>query len=88
VVQEILRCGISTPPMSPWGQKRRFDPQPVTSGLPQSTDIAKSARLVRLVPEPEIRSYSTNRLLFDQFVGRTPAVQAIIRSRESWLFSN
>jgi hypothetical protein len=31
------------------GQKRRFDPQPVTSGLPQSTDIARPARLVRFV---------------------------------------
>jgi hypothetical protein len=31
------------------GQKRRFDPQRVTSGLPQSTDIARPARLVRFV---------------------------------------
>jgi hypothetical protein len=36
--------------MSQLGQKRRFDPQPVTSGLPQSTDIAGPARLVRFVP--------------------------------------
>jgi hypothetical protein len=33
---------------------RRFDPQPVTSGLPQSTDIARPARLVRFVPEPDL----------------------------------
>jgi len=37
-------------PTSEVGQMRRFDPQPVTSGLPQSTDIARPARLVRFVP--------------------------------------
>jgi len=29
------------------GQKRRFDAPRATSGLPQSTDIARPARLVR-----------------------------------------
>jgi len=29
---------------------RRFDAPPATSGLPQSTDIARPARLVRFVP--------------------------------------
>src|ERR1700738_3872204 len=47
-----------TPPLgqratSPMGQKRRFDPQPLTSGLPQSTDIARPARLVRFVPQAD-----------------------------------
>ncbi len=36
------------------GQKRRFDIQPATSGLPRSTDIARPVRLVRLVPKTEI----------------------------------
>jgi hypothetical protein len=32
------------------GQSRRFEASPATSGLPQSTDIATTARLVRFVP--------------------------------------
>src|SRR6478672_5100079 len=32
------------------GQRRRFDASPATSGLPQSTDIARPVRLVRFVP--------------------------------------
>jgi hypothetical protein len=36
--------------MSGLGPSRRFDGRPVTSGLPLSTDIARPARLVRLVP--------------------------------------
>ena len=32
---------ISTPGMSAWGKKRRFEFRPVTSGLPLSTDILK-----------------------------------------------
>jgi hypothetical protein len=36
--------------MSARGQKRRFDCGPAASGLPQSTDIIRPARLVRLVP--------------------------------------
>src|ERR1700676_3428668 len=36
------------------GPKRRFDPLPATSGLPQTTDIIRSARLVRLVPTGDI----------------------------------
>jgi hypothetical protein len=40
------------------GQSRRFNPLPISSGLPRSTDIA---RPVRLVPREEIRTsdYST-----------------------------
>jgi hypothetical protein len=40
--------------MSETGQKRRFDPLPVTSGLPRSTDIIRPARHVRLVPEADL----------------------------------
>src|SRR4051794_16792205 len=36
------------------GQKRWFDPQLVTSGLPQSTDFVRPARLVRFVPKSEV----------------------------------
>jgi hypothetical protein len=32
------------------GHSRRFDRQPATSGLPQSTDMVKSRRHVSLVP--------------------------------------
>jgi hypothetical protein len=35
-------------------QTRRFDAQPATSGLPQSTDIRRPARLVRFVPLAEV----------------------------------
>jgi hypothetical protein len=41
-------------PKSETGQTRRFDPQLVTSGLTQSTNIARPARLVRFVPNPGI----------------------------------
>jgi hypothetical protein len=40
--------------MSQLGQKRRFDPLPATSGLPQPTDIVRPARLVRFVPIAEV----------------------------------
>jgi hypothetical protein len=40
--------------MTEMGQKRRFDPLPATSGLPRTTDIIRSARLVRFVPQPDI----------------------------------
>jgi hypothetical protein len=36
--------------MTTSGQSRRFDAPPTTSGLPQSTDIGRLARLVRFVP--------------------------------------
>src|SRR5258708_33345830 len=36
------------------GQKRRFEPLSTTSGLPQLTDIARSARLVRFMPCSDI----------------------------------
>ena len=32
------------------GQSRRFEAEPITSGLPLSTDIAKSDQLVRFGP--------------------------------------
>ncbi len=35
--------------MSQMGQSRRFGTQPVTSGLPQTTDFARPVRLVRFV---------------------------------------
>jgi hypothetical protein len=40
--------------MSALGQSRRFDLRPTTSGLPRSTDIIRSLRLVRFVPIPEV----------------------------------
>ncbi len=40
---------------SPKGHSRRFDSRPITSGLPQSTDIIRLARLVRFVPMGDIR---------------------------------
>ncbi len=36
-----------------WSQSRRFAPEPVTSGLPHSTDFARPARLGRFVPQPD-----------------------------------
>jgi hypothetical protein len=36
------------------GQSRRFENRPATSDLPQSTDIARPAWLVRLVPKPDL----------------------------------
>src|SRR5206468_5979278 len=49
--------------MSALGQSRRFDPLPVTSGLPRTTDINRPAPLVRFVPTAEVTA------LFDHFVG-------------------
>ena len=40
--------------MSIAGQSRRFDPPPVTSGLPRTTDITRSTRVVRSVPRTDI----------------------------------
>ena len=40
--------------MSEVGQTRRFDGGPATSGLPPSTDIARPARHVSKVPNPDI----------------------------------
>jgi hypothetical protein len=39
--------------MSEVGQSRHFGRWPTTSGLPQSTDIIRPARLVRFVPKAE-----------------------------------
>jgi hypothetical protein len=48
--------------MSELGQSRRFDAPPATSGLPQSTDTGRPARLVRFVPKPDIRIPSSDRV--------------------------
>ncbi len=41
--------------MSASGHSRRFDPLPVTSGLPRTTDINRPASLVRFVPTGDTR---------------------------------
>jgi hypothetical protein len=38
----------------PWGQSAPSCPLPTTSGLPQSTDIAGPAQLVRFVPQAAV----------------------------------
>jgi hypothetical protein len=43
-----------TAPILDSTNSRHLDPLPLTSGLPQSTDIASPARLVRLVPGTEV----------------------------------
>jgi hypothetical protein len=48
--------------MSAVDQKRRFDAPPATSGLPQSTDIIRPARLGRFVPEGDIGSATSSRI--------------------------
>jgi hypothetical protein len=48
--------------MSEMGHSRRFGHRAATSGLPRSTDIARPARLVRLVPTNDISSTSINDL--------------------------
>lgn len=47
------------PPTSVVGQSRRFDDQPTASDPPRITDIIRSARLVRFVPEAGIRVISS-----------------------------
>src|SRR5216684_7275849 len=49
-----IRMLVASTLMSPVGQTRRFDLLPVTSDLPLSTDIFRSARLVRFVPKREV----------------------------------
>src|SRR5260370_40848247 len=49
--------------MSQLGHSRRFDAPPVTSGPPQSTDIARPAPLVRFVPIGDIASIQLLRQL-------------------------
>jgi hypothetical protein len=51
--------------MSEVGQKRRFAPEPVTSGLQPSTDFARPARLLRFVPRGDIRLGSSLRFRTD-----------------------
>src|ERR1700675_4510461 len=50
------------------GQSRRFHPLPATSGLPQTTDIIRPARLFRLVPSPDSCAAAKGRL-FHHLVG-------------------
>ena len=40
-----------------WGQTRRFDPLPATSGQPRTTDIIRPSRLVRFVPKAEVATW-------------------------------
>ena len=53
-------------PMSVVGHSRRFDALRATSALPPSTDIVRSARQVRFVPQPDssARQVRTFRDLF------------------------
>ena len=44
------KVSVDSGSMSEVGQSRRFAPLPATSGLPQSTDIARAVRLVRFAP--------------------------------------
>ena len=53
--------------MSGAGQKRRFGHRPTTSGVPQSTDIARLLRQVRLVSLSDSR-VAPRRTLFDDVV--------------------
>jgi hypothetical protein len=43
------------------GQSRHFDRLPETSGLPQSTDINRAARLIRFVPTVLKKSFSPDK---------------------------
>ena len=52
--------------MTTSGQSRRFDAPPTTSGLPQSTDIGRLARLVRFVPEGDIRRAVDQQWIYGQ----------------------
>ena len=54
--------------MSGLGQKRRFERQPITSGLPQTTDIGGPAPLVRFVPIGDSCT-AQNDILFDHLLG-------------------
>jgi hypothetical protein len=44
------------------GQTRRFDSPLATSALPRSTDINRPARLVRLVPQPDLGPFKRSGL--------------------------
>jgi len=59
--------GLGVKFLGPTRQSRRFDAPPATSGLPQSTNIARPARLVRFVPNRGLMR--RNKLkLFDHLV--------------------
>ena len=61
--------------MSQLGHSRRFGHWPVTSGLPQTTDIVGPARLVRLVPQQDI--FTAARAKLNQSHGRPVTMTAI-----------
>src|SRR6266702_4513827 len=66
------RCSKMGRTTSESGQSRRFDAPPASSGLPQSTDIARPARLVRFVPtKPEGSAGMRPRQLHDSVAGPT-----------------
>ena len=50
---ETYRAAPEQGAVSGFGQTRRFDRPPETSGLARSTDINRAARLVRFVPFAE-----------------------------------
>ena len=54
LVKPLKQCAVR-PRVQLLGQKRRFEPLPATSGLPRSTDIVGPTRLVRFVPEADLR---------------------------------
>jgi hypothetical protein len=47
--------------MSEMGHSRRFDPLPITSGPPRSTDIVRPVTLVRFVPTCDIEGVRVDR---------------------------
>jgi hypothetical protein len=61
--------------MSLMGHSRRFGHWPVTSGLPQTTDIVGPGRLVRLVPQQDI--FTAARAKFSQSHGRPVTMTAV-----------
>jgi hypothetical protein len=67
-------------PMSPYGQSRRLNPPPITSGVPRSTDVLKVSRHVSNVPAPEVTTWldiaSQNALS-----SRMPGVSQMNRTR-------
>ena len=56
LAKRIKACAaaVGLGPMPQLGQSRQFDAAPTTSGPPQSTDIARRARLVRFVPNRKL----------------------------------
>ena len=61
-------------PLRAEGQSRRFDPLPVTSGLPRTTDINRPAPLFRFVPSTEVHATTDNPLTLPARAGLLFAV--------------